>query len=185
MSAALPPKTSPRRISWAVIVAFILLVGFLVLLGVSLSRAQSGPPDVGDKAPEFTLTTFDGQTISSADLAGKVILINFWASWCSPCAEEAVDLEQAWREYQPAGNVIFIGIDYVDTEPEALAYLNEYGITYPNGPDLGTQISRAYRITGVPETYLIDASGVVRGVKIGPFASLAEIQQFVSSAYAP
>jgi len=73
----------------------------------------------------------------------------------------------------------------VDTEPEALAYLNEYDITYPNGPDLGTQISRAYRITGVPETYLIDASGVVRGVKIGPFTSLAEIQQFVGSAYAP
>jgi cytochrome c biogenesis protein CcmG/thiol:disulfide interchange protein DsbE len=63
---------------------------------------------------------------------------------------------------------VFLGIDYVDTEPEALAYIDEFGITYPNGPDLGTEISQAYRIQGVPETFFVAKDGTIRGVKIGP-----------------
>src|SRR3990172_8086404 len=63
---------------------------------------------------------------------------------------------------------LFLGVDYVDTEPEALAYLAEFGITYLNGPDLGTRIAQAYRIRGVPETFFIDKGGPVRWVKIGP-----------------
>ncbi|HNT53958.1 MAG TPA: TlpA disulfide reductase family protein [Anaerolineaceae bacterium] len=190
MTAPQLPETplknpTPRRISWAIPVAFILLIGFLVLLGISLSRTQSGRPDIGDRAPEFTLTTFAGDSIRSTDLVGQVVLLNFWASWCLPCAEEAAALEQVWRDYQPGGQVMFIGVDYVDTEPEARAYLQDYNVTYPNGPDLGTRISRAYRITGVPETYLIDASGIIRGYKLGPFTSVAEIQQFVAGALTP
>jgi cytochrome c biogenesis protein CcmG/thiol:disulfide interchange protein DsbE len=66
-------------------------------------------------------------------------------------------------------------VDYVDTEPEALAYLAQYGITYPNGPDLGTRISQAFRIRGVPETYILDPDGRVAKVKIGPYPSLEMI----------
>lgn len=70
---------------------------------------------------------------------------------------------------------MFLGVDYVDTEPEALAYLDEFGITYPNGPDLKTKISQAYRIRGVPETFIIDKNGIIAHLQIGPFRSLAEI----------
>jgi cytochrome c biogenesis protein CcmG/thiol:disulfide interchange protein DsbE len=95
------------------------------------------------------------------------VVINFWASWCIPCRQEAAYLEQTWRKYQEKG-VAFIGVDYVDTDAKALAYIREFDITYINGPDLQTRISAAYNIKGVPETYFVDRAGQLQGVYIGP-----------------
>jgi cytochrome c biogenesis protein CcmG/thiol:disulfide interchange protein DsbE len=131
-----------------------------------LARSRSGPVSSG-AAPDFTLTSFSGETVLLSDLRGQVVVLNFWASWCPPCREEAAYLESTWREYEGRG-VVFLGVDYVDTEKEALAYIAEFGITYFNGPDVGTRIAQAYRIRGVPETFFIDRGGIVRGVKIGP-----------------
>ena len=90
-------------------------------------------------------------------------------------------MEAAWRSYAPGGQVVFIGADYVDTEPEARGYLKKFDITYPNGPDLGTRISQMFRISGVPETYFIDQSGKLAYVQIGPFASESEIHAIIDS----
>jgi len=130
-------------------------------------------------APDFSLTTFDGQEIRLSELKGKVVVLNFWASWCKPCEREAVDLETAWRYYQPSGDVVFLGVDWTDTEKKAEGYLAKFGITYPNGPDLGTRISQAYRTTGVPETYIIDRDGVLAYVKFSPFLSIDEIKSAI------
>ena len=146
--------------------AFLGVFSLLGLLGWGLVRASNGPLGSG-AAPDFTLTGFDGSTVTLSDLRGQVVIINFWASWCPPCREEAAYLEQTWRAYQGRGGV-FIGVDWVDTEKEALAYIDEFDITYFNGPDLGTRIAQAYRIRGVPETFFVDKSGQLRGVKIGP-----------------
>ena len=108
-----------------------------------------------------------------------MVVINFWASWCKPCEEEAAELEAVWRANQANGNVIFLGVDYTDTEPEARGYLTKFDISYPNGPDLGTRISQMFRIKGVPETYFIDENGVLKYIQIGPFASSAEIQRVI------
>jgi cytochrome c biogenesis protein CcmG/thiol:disulfide interchange protein DsbE len=134
---------------------------------------------VGEGAPDFTLTSFEGQQYTLSDFQGKVVVINFWASWCKPCEQEAADLEAAWKSYQPRGDVLFLGVDYTDTPTEALAYLERFKITYPNGPDQRTSISHAYRIRGVPETYVVGPDGKLTFVKIGPFTSLAEIQAAV------
>jgi cytochrome c biogenesis protein CcmG/thiol:disulfide interchange protein DsbE len=144
-----------------------------------LLRSQQGPVRVGSPAPDFTLTTFDGRPITLSDLRGKVVLVNFWASWCKPCEQEAADLESAWRFYAPRGDVVFLGVDWTDTEKNALAYLERFDITYPNGPDLGTRISQAYRTTGVPETYIIDKDGVLAFYKLSPFLSLDEIKRAI------
>lgn len=169
-----------RRLpTWVVVVAFAILVGFLVLVGLGLRRAQSGPITVGQKVPDFSLTTFEGTTINTADLKGKVILVNFWASWCKPCEQEASELEEAYQFYKPGGEVVFLGIDWVDTEPEALGFINKFGLTYSNGPDLGTKIAQMFRIQGVPETYVIDRNGDLAYVKKGPFLSTGEIQMVV------
>jgi cytochrome c biogenesis protein CcmG/thiol:disulfide interchange protein DsbE len=144
-----------------------------------LLRNQEGPVTVGETAPNFTLTTFEGDQISLEDLKGKVVVLNFWASWCKPCEEEAAELETAWRIYQPRDDVVFLGVDYVDTETEAMVYLEKFDVTYPNGPDLRTQISQAFRIRGVPETYIIDRDGKLAAFKISPFLSLVEIQGMI------
>jgi len=157
------------------------VLGLLALLGLGLIRRQQGPVGVGSRVPEFTLTTFDGETVRSEDMAGKVALINFWASWCKPCEQEALELEQAYQTYKDQG-VAFLGVDYVDIEREALAYLERFGISYPNGPDLGTRISQAFRTQGVPETYVIRPDGRIAAVQIGPYESLEAIMAHIELA---
>jgi cytochrome c biogenesis protein CcmG/thiol:disulfide interchange protein DsbE len=156
------------RSSFARPLAYALVVALLGLLAWGLIRSGKGPLDSGP-APGFSLTGFDGRTVALSDLRGQVVVINFWASWCPPCREEAAYLEQTWRTYQGQG-VVFIGVDWVDTEKEALAYIDEFDITYINGPDIGTRIAQAYNIKGVPETFFVDKAGVLRGVHIGPLS---------------
>lgn len=172
-------ETVVRRPPWGRILVWAGVLGLLAILALGLRRTQQGPVSVGDKVPNFSLTTFEGQQIDLVDLQGKVVVLNFWASWCKPCEQEAADLENAWRYYQPRGDVVFLGVDYVDTEPEALKYLEKFEITYPNGPDLGTRISQAFRIRGVPETYIIDQNNILNNVQIGPFSSLSQIQGMI------
>ena len=173
-------ETKQRHLPrWVVVLAFVILLAFLVLIAWGLRRAQQGPITIGQKVPYFTLYTFDGPQINTKDLGGKVIVLNFWASWCKPCEQEAADLQQAFEYYDPSGQVVFLGVDWVDTEPEAMGYLNKFGITYPNGPDLRTSISQIFRTTGVPETYFIDPEGKLAYVKKGPFLSLSEIQSVI------
>jgi cytochrome c biogenesis protein CcmG/thiol:disulfide interchange protein DsbE len=88
-------------------------------------------------------------------------VINFWASWCGPCRSEAPALQQVWEAYQDSGDVVLLGVDYVDNTQDALGYINEFGITYPNGPDLGTRISDMYHIQGVPETFVVGKDGTI------------------------
>lgn len=167
LDGELTPETTaaPRRFSWRW-VAVVLLVGLLGLMGWGL-RARAGGPIQSGPAPDFSLTTFEGETITLSELRGQVVIVNFWASWCPPCRDEAPYLESTWRKYKDQG-VVFIGVDYVDAEPNALAYLDEFDITYPNGQDIGQRIADAFQIKGVPETFYVDKTGQVRGVQIGP-----------------
>jgi len=131
---------------WAQVIVWVALLGLLTVMALGLRRTQQKPIQVGDVLPDFTLSFFDGyqqqgkSEIQLSALKGKVVVINFWASWCKPCEQEAAEMEAAWRSYLPGEQVVFVGVDYVDTEPEARGYLKKFEITYPNGPDLGTRI---------------------------------------------
>lgn len=166
-------------LSLGALIAWGLVLGLLLLLFLGLLRTQKGQMKVGERAPDFTLTSFDGQTYRLSDLLGKVVVLNIWASWCKPCEQEAADLEAAWRHYAPRDDVIFLGVAWTDTDKKSLEYLQKFEITYPNGPDLGTRIYQAYRATGVPETYIIDKNGLLAFVKFSPFLSVAEIKAVI------
>lgn len=180
--------TAPRRgvPLWVQIIIWVFLVGLLGIVAVGLKRAQEGTVQPGATIQDFTLSLFPGyeyngqSQIKLSDLRGKVVVINFWASWCKPCEQEAAELEAAWKEYEPTGQVVFIGADYVDTPNEANVYLKKFDITYANGEDRdlqhGRPLSQYFRIKGVPETYFIDKNGVLKYVQIGPFSSLDQLR---------
>ena len=179
--------TDPKRgVSvWVQVVIWVFVVALLLLVAVTLNKRQQGTVQPGDTISDFTLPLFSGyeyqgqSEVKLSDFRGKVVVLNFWASWCKPCEQEAAELQEAWEFYESNAEVVFVGADYVDTEPEARAYLKKFGITFFNGPDMGTKISQTFRIQGVPETYFIDQKGTLYYIKIGPFISVDEIKSII------
>lgn len=159
--------------------SIVLLIGVAlvaVVFGLALVRQNQTQPTAGP-APDFTLTTMDGGEVKLSALKGRVVVINFWASWCGPCRDEATVLERVWQKYQPQ-DVVFVGVAYTDTQKNAAAYLAQYNVTYPNGLDIGTKISELYNIEGVPETFIIDREGrIVQFFKV-PFAPTTSDPQY-------
>ena len=140
-------------------------------------------PLIGTQAPDFTLTTFDGEDLKLSDLEGKTVLLNFWASWCMPCKQEAPALERSWQKYKDKG-VIFVGVNVWDENSNALKYLAKFGGGYPHALDPNEEIQIDYGVGGVPETYFIDSSGVVRDKFTGPLTEQI-IDYFVLKAQQP
>ena len=170
---AAPTNTWP---AWMRLLIMMVLLTFVAILAIALMRQNTSEQRAAGVAPDFEFTTFDGETIRLADLKGKGVVLNFWASWCDPCRAEAALLQEvAQRERD--NNIVFLGLDYLDQEHAALAYLEEYGITYPNGPDLQSAIARRYRINGVPETFFITPNGEIDFTVIGPIQSEAALNQ--------
>lgn len=180
------PETPRRRIPAFAVVLFIGVLFMGGLLALMLIK----PPQKAlcdEPAPDWTLTLFPewsggwpNETISLTELRGKGVVMNFWASWCGPCEEEAALLEATWRKYQDQG-IVFVGVDYLDQDPAAKRYLEKFDITYPNGPDLASKISKRHTIRGVPETFFIDPEGNLVGCrKIGPFLSAEELENRIA-----
>ena len=152
-------------------VVILVIAGFaaLLLAGLLFNEAPtgaSGAERVSHPADDFTLPLFDGGEITLSDLRGTPVVINFWASWCPPCREEARDLERVWRHYQPQG-VTFIGVDIQDKREDALAYIAEFDVTYPNGQDLDGRITIDYGVGGIPVTFFIDKEGMIDSRWVG------------------
>ncbi len=120
----------------------------------------------GKPAPDFSLTLFDGRNIRLSDFRGKVVFLNFWASWCPPCRAEARLLEQSWQRYKDQG-VVFLGIDMQDTEEAARRFIQEFGVTYMNGRDPNNRIAIDYGVYGIPESFFVDKDGRITYKHIG------------------
>ncbi|MCP4418117.1 MAG: TlpA family protein disulfide reductase [Chloroflexi bacterium] len=165
-----------KSLSVTTIAIWAVVLGILALMGWGLVNSSAPRPEVGEQAPDYDLEFFEGyrwqgkEAVSSTELDGHIVVMNFWASWCLECRRETDDLEQAWQKYGDQG-VMFVGVAYADVEPNSIAYMEEFGVTFPHAPDLGTRISSDYEITGVPETFIIDQNGEIAYVQIGPIES--------------
>ena len=155
----------PWRRLTVTVLAIMLLIGLLAY-GFTRDPRYIASPLIGRPAPAFTLTLFDGKNVRLQDLRGKVVFLNFWASWCPPCRAEAKDLEANWQSFKDQ-EIVFLGINIQDTEPNAIEYINEFGITFPNGRDTTGRIAVDYGVWGIPETFFIDTEGRITYKHVG------------------
>lgn len=162
------------RLAWTLIPAAL----FLTVIVIATLR-QAGPLSLGDKAPSFEAPLLDGSgTFALEDLQGKPALINFWASWCVPCRDEAPILKAAHERY--GDEVAFLGVNIKDARDEALAFDEEFGLEYPDVRDEGSVLFRDYGLTGQPETFLLDADGNIVQHINGPLPDQATLDSLMA-----
>ena len=182
------PGGGRRRLIIAAVAA-VLVVGVIGLLVVGLLNNDVGTRiddalAAGERpeAPGFTLPLLKddpdlgpaGTEIGLADLEGRPVVLNFWASWCDPCRAEAPILEEVWRNYRDRG-VVVLGIDTQDLSENAIAFLDETGTTYPSVRDGSSRTEEDYEATGVPETFLIDQEGRIALRFVGQVTAAEQI----------
>jgi cytochrome c biogenesis protein CcmG/thiol:disulfide interchange protein DsbE len=151
---------------WLVPLAAVPVLALLAY-GFRVNPRDIPSPLVGRPAAAFALTTFDGAPMDLAALRGRVVVLNFWASWCYPaCYEEAPVLERGWRAYKDRG-VVVLGVDIQDKDEAALKFIKQFSLTFPNAPDRAGKVSVDYGVYGVPETFFIDREGRIRVKHVG------------------
>jgi cytochrome c biogenesis protein CcmG/thiol:disulfide interchange protein DsbE len=159
--------------TWKKLIVPIAVTPLLLLLayGFKTNPREVKSPLVGNPAPPFALSSFEGASTGSEQLRGKAVVLNFWASWCFPaCYEEAPALETAWQAYRDRG-VMVIGVDIQDREADAKGFIDRFKLTFPNGPDPQGKISIDYGVYGVPETFFIDRAGKIHYKHVGALTS--------------
>jgi cytochrome c biogenesis protein CcmG/thiol:disulfide interchange protein DsbE len=163
--------------------AGVIALLVLGLLAYALFAQPVEPPVVGGPVPSFELEAVDGRNIRLDTSGDQVTVINFFASWCAPCRQEAADLEQTWRDYQDRG-VQFYAIAYKDAASKARAFQESFEVSYPYAVDPGNRTSRTYGVTGVPETFVIDSDGLLFHHFVGPITQ-SQLSQVLDQALAP
>jgi peroxiredoxin len=143
-----------------------LLVGAIVALALALVWVVSGTLrerviNAGDTAPDFTIVSDSGRTYTRKDFGGKLLVLNFWASWCEPCVAEAPSLTAFQRELGPDG-VVVLGVSIDTNEKRYQQFVKRFRVNFPTARDPKADISSSYGTFQIPETYLIDSTGKVR-----------------------
>ena len=167
------PRWDRRRTIGAV-VGGVLVLGVVVLLVVGLLNKDIGT-SIQDalaegqrpSAPEITLPVLSagdgigpvGASVSTADMRGRIVVLNFWASWCDPCELEAPVLEEVAARYRGSKDVTVLGVDVQDLREKALGFVKDNGLTYPSLRDGEDKAQRSYQVPALPETFIIDPQG--------------------------
>lgn len=154
----------------AAIVGVVVVIAAVVVYIVMTQKQKFEPVVAGSQAIEFTLPDLDGYSKSLSDYKGKVVFLNFWASWCDPCKEEMPSMQALYEELAGAGSSFEIVAVSVDSESAEVVreFTDSYGITFPILHDRKGKIKEIYKTTGVPETFIIDQNGYVAEKVMGP-----------------
>src|SRR5512132_2225745 len=179
-----------RRVKIALQAAAVLVVALLVgLLAWQVVRTDQGKNlpgevDAGQKppAPVFQLDELDGSgQVSLADLRGKAVVVNFWASWCAPCKEEAAILENAWKRWR-GRDVVVLGVDLQDFSTDARRFVDRYGVSYPILRDRHNWTWGRYGLSGLPETWFVDRQGRLVGEHVEGPVTAEELDRNITIA---
>jgi len=167
------------RRNWIILGTAAALIPLFALLAWAASQQRGQPPGTGinqqfgeirverSQAEDFELQLLNGGVVQLSDLRGKVVMVDFWASWCAPCRQESAALNRAYAAYADRP-VEFVGVNVWDTETAAELFLVEFGVEYPAGVDSNGDIALNYGVRGIPEKFFVDANGVIRHKYVGP-----------------
>ncbi|MCI0845792.1 MAG: redoxin domain-containing protein [Chloroflexi bacterium] len=167
------------RRGWLLLGAMVPVLALFALLTWAVVQSGGNPGSLGvnqefgqirvspQAAKDFSLTTLDGDTIDLASLRGKVVMVDFWASWCAPCRFEAPDLVEVYLEYADR-DVEFVGVAIWDQRQGTIDHIERYQITYPNGVDEKGAIAISYGVRGIPEKFFISRDGMIVKKFVGP-----------------
>jgi cytochrome c biogenesis protein CcmG, thiol:disulfide interchange protein DsbE len=166
-----------RRTVVAIVLA-VAGVALIALLAFGFGKDPSviASPLIDKPAPVFTLKTLDGKSLSLRQLKGRPVVVNFWASWCLECKVEHPYLVDAWSTY-PSTQIAFVGVVYQDSPSAARSFMEQHGGGWPSVMDPGGLTAINYGVYGVPETFFIDARGIIRYKQIGPVTPELLVQQ--------
>lgn len=166
-----------------VVITLLIIGPLLALLAYGFTRDSHYivSPLLAKPATPFTLKLFDGRNLSLDDLRGKAVFLNFWASWCVPCRAEARELEAAWQKIKN-DNMVFVGVAVQDTDQNALEFLKEFNITYPNGKDEAAKIAVDYGTWGIPESFFIDPHGRITYKHVGGIRAALVVSKLEEAA---
>jgi peroxiredoxin len=149
---------------------YVLTVGSMLLMA-SCAIENAGPPVVGAPAREYAAATLAGDTVSLASLQGSVVLLNLWATWCTPCRMETPYLESVYNEFKDQGfEIVGISMDTGDAADDVAMFVEEYAVSYTILHDPQMRGMELYQVLGLPATFLIDRDGVLRWMRYGPIA---------------
>jgi peroxiredoxin len=182
--------------NWESRTAWRMLMGALLVLGIGWTAAsrvtgeqvaarseRSPSPQAGFAAPDFTLETLDGKTVSLSDLRGQAVLINFWATWCPPCRAEMPAIQQVYEQYRDQGFTV-LAVDLQEGDAQVAAFVEELGLTFPILMDREGTVAGRYQVKALPSTFFVDREGVIQEVTLGGPMTAAFIESQVSSLLA-
>jgi peroxiredoxin len=155
-----------RQLTAFVVTVGMLLIGRAAVATEHLFEAMGMAKVAGKAAPDFTLPSIDGQQVSLQQYRGKVVFLNFWATWCIPCREEMPGLEQLHQKYQSEGLVV-LAIDLKESAEQVKTFFQKHGLSFPSLLDQQGSVFRDYLVAGMPTTYLIGRDGKLFARGIG------------------
>ena len=173
-------RAGMRKRTLIILTSMVPIAALFVLLGWAMAQSGGNPGgfvtnskfgEVSvDQRParEFVEESLDGGTVSLSELRGKVVMLDFWSSWCPPCRQEAPALAQVYREYE-GRNIEFIGVAIWDDREDVGRHVKEFDLTYPNVLDDKGKIAIDYGVAGIPEKFFIDTEGILVQKFVGPY----------------
>jgi peroxiredoxin len=167
--------------------AFVILMVLALILTVA-GCASTGPTGngtvgsrVGDLAADFTLKDLDGQTVTLSSLLGRPVMINFWASWCSPCRSEMPDIQAVYLErLADSPSLVILSINLGEASATVRQFMADSFYTFPALLDSQKSVAIQYDVTSIPTTFFIDENGIIKERRLGAFASKGQIDGFLS-----